>query len=80
MRGAPCPVEAMKRGVSDMHCKGRTIAYSQTEASPGITQTMNDDPLEVRTSKVGRAMPCTEVKVVDSGTGEIVDVGVQGSC
>ena len=37
MAGAPCPVEVMKRVVADMHCAGMTVAYGQTESSPGIT-------------------------------------------
>ncbi len=78
MAGSPCPVELMKRVVSEMHCEEMTIAYGLTEASPAITQSMCDDSLDVRTSTVGRAMPCTEVKVVDRETGETVDVGTQG--
>ena len=78
MAGSPCPVELMKRVVSEMHCEEMTIAYGQTEASPAITQSMCDDSLEVRTSTVGRAMPCTEVKIVDPETGDTVEVGIQG--
>lgn len=78
MAGSPCPVELMKRVVSEMHCAEMTIAYGQTEASPAITQSLNDDPLEVRTSTVGRVIPGGEVKIADPDTGETVDVGVQG--
>lgn len=78
MAGSPCPVELMKRVVSEMHCREMTIAYGQTEASPAITQSMSNDSLEVRTSTVGRAMPCTDVKIIDPETGETVPVGVQG--
>ncbi len=78
MAGSPCPVELMKRVVSDMHCEQVTIAYGQTEASPAITQSMCDDSLEVRTSTVGRAMPCTEVKIVNPETGDTVEIGTQG--
>ena len=78
MAGSPCPVELMKRVVSEMHCTEMTIAYGQTESSPAITQSTCDDPLDIRTSTVGQAMPCTEVKVTDPETGETVDVGVQG--
>ena len=78
MAGSPCPVELMRRVVRDMHCPEMTIAYGQTEASPAVTQSACDDSLEVRTSTVGRAMPCTEVKVVDPESGEMVEVGVQG--
>lgn len=78
MAGSPCPVELMKRVVREMHCSEMTIAYGQTEASPAITQSMSDDSLDVRTATVGKALPCTEVKVVDQQTGETVEVGVQG--
>lgn len=78
MAGSPCPVELMKRVVSEMHCPEMTIAYGQTEASPAITQSMSDDPFEVRTDTVGRAMPCTEVKIVAPDTGETVEAGAQG--
>ena len=78
MAGSPCPVELMKRVVSEMHCAEMTIAYGQTEASPAITQSLNDDPLDVRTSTVGRVIPGAEVKIADPETGETVDVGVQG--
>ena len=78
MAGSPCPVELMKRVVSEMHCAEMTIAYGQTEASPAITQSLNDDPLEVRTSTVGRVIPGAEVKIADPDTGATVAVGVQG--
>ena len=78
MAGSPCPVELMKRVVSEMNCEEMTIAYGQTEASPAITQSMCDDSLEARTSTVGRAMPCTEVKIVDPETGDTVEIGTQG--
>ena len=78
MAGSPCPIELMKRVVSEMHCEEMTIAYGQTEASPAVTQSKNDDPLDVRTSTVGRSMPCTEIKIVDPTSGDTVEVGVQG--
>ncbi len=77
MAGAPCPVELMKRVVDEMHCPEMTIAYGQTEASPVVTQSSTDAPLDVRVATVGTAMPCTEVKVIDP-SGDIVDAGVQG--
>ena len=78
MAGAPCPVELMKRIVSDMHCPEMTIAYGQTEASPVITQSSTTDSLAVRVSTVGRVLPETEVKIIDRETGETVEVGAQG--
>ena len=77
MAGAPCPIEVMRRVVDDMHCREMTIAYGLTEASPVITQTTTDDPLELRVATVGRAMPHTEAKVIDRETGETLPAGAQ---
>jgi fatty-acyl-CoA synthase len=65
MAGSPCPVEIMKRVVGDMGAREITIAYGQTEASPLITMTSVDDPLEKRVGTVGRPFPGIEVKIVD---------------
>ena len=78
MSGAPCPIEIMRRVVAEMHCRELTIAYGQTEASPVITLTTTDDPVEVRCTTVGKALPHTEVKVVDPQTGHIVPIGTPG--
>jgi len=78
MSGSPCPIEVMRRVVKEMHCQELTIAYGQTEASPVITQTTTDDPIEVRVTTVGKAMPHTEVKVIDPLTGKMVPRGVAG--
>ncbi len=78
MAGAPCPIELMKRVVDEMHCRELTICYGQTESSPVITMSATDDDLETRVSTVGRALPNTEVKVVDVDTGATVEGGVQG--
>ena len=78
MSGSPCPIEVMKRVVKETNCRELTIAYGQTEASPVITQTTTDDPIEVRVTTVGKALPHTEVKVVDPVTGRIVPRGVSG--
>ena len=77
MAGAPCPIEVMKRVVTEMHCPAMTIAYGQTESSPVITMSGVEDSLEHRVSTVGRACPATEVQIVSS-TGETVPVGEQG--
>ncbi|MDD9913234.1 MAG: AMP-binding protein, partial [Rhodospirillaceae bacterium] len=77
MAGAPCPIEVMKRCVSDMHLDEITIAYGMTETSPVSFQTATDDPLEKRVSTVGRVQPHVECKVIDE-TGATVPPGVQG--
>jgi fatty-acyl-CoA synthase len=78
MAGSNCPIELMKKVVDVMGAREITIVYGQTESSPGITQTRTDDPIELRVSSVGRALPNVEVKIVDPNTGAEVEPGVQG--
>ncbi|MCD6526076.1 MAG: AMP-binding protein [Desulfuromonas sp.] len=78
MAGSPCPIEVMKRVIRDMNISEITIAYGQTEASPVITQTRTDDPVELRVATVGRALPDVEVKVIDIETGATLPAGKQG--
>ena len=78
MAGSPCPVEVMKRVVSDMGMSEVTICYGMTETSPVSTQTRADDDLELRVSTVGRVHPHLEVKVVDAATGLTVPEGTTG--
>lgn len=77
MAGAPCPVEVMKRVLSEMHMEDILIAYGQTELSPINNMTLPNDTLERRTETVGRAMPWVEIKVVDE-EGRVVPVGEKG--
>ncbi len=78
MAGSPCPIEVMKKVISQMHASEITIAYGQTESSPVITQTRTDDPIELRVATVGRALPDVGVKIVDIETGESLPPGKQG--
>ncbi len=78
MAGSPCPVEVMNRVVNDMGAREVTIAYGLTEASPLITQTLADDPVELRVSTVGRPIPGVEVRVVDPVTDLELPDGEQG--
>jgi fatty-acyl-CoA synthase len=77
MAGAPCPIEVMKRVVSDMHANEVTIAYGMTETSPVSFQTHVNDPLERRVGTVGRIHPHVDVKIVDA-EGRTVGIGEQG--
>ena len=77
MAGAPCPVEVMKRVISEMHMQDILIAYGQTELSPINNMTLPDDSLERRTETVGRAMPWVEIKIIDEA-GHVVPVGQKG--
>jgi fatty-acyl-CoA synthase len=78
MAGSPCPVEVMKRVMTEMHMPEVSICYGMTETSPVSTQTRRDDPVEHRTGTVGRALPHVEVKVVDPATGVTVPRGTPG--
>lgn len=78
MAGSPCPIEVMKKVISQMHASEITIAYGQTESSPVITQTRTDDPIELRVATVGRSLPDVGVKIVDIETGETLPPGKQG--
>jgi len=78
MAGSPCPVEVMKRVVSEMHMTEVTICYGMTETSPVSTQTRAEDDMERRVSTVGRVHPHVEVKVIDPGTGLVVPRGTAG--
>jgi len=69
MAGSPCPVEVMKRTISDMNMSEVSICYGMTETSPVSTQTRSDDTVDRRVSTVGRVMPHVEIKVIDPDSG-----------
>jgi fatty-acyl-CoA synthase len=77
MAGAPCPVEVMRRVISQMHMSEVTIGYGMTETSPISFQSAVDDPFDQRVSTVGRVQPHLEVKIIDA-QGRIVPVGQSG--
>ncbi|HWK25354.1 MAG TPA: AMP-binding protein [Solirubrobacter sp.] len=72
MAGSPCPIETMRRVVSELHMEEVTICYGMTETSPVSTQTGADDPLDKRVGTVGRVHPHVEVKIVDPESGAVV--------
>src|SRR5712692_3727334 len=78
MAGSPCPVEVMKRVVSEMHMSEVTIAYGMTETSPVSAQTRADDDMDRRVSTVGRVHPHVEVKVIDPDSGLVLPRGMPG--
>jgi fatty-acyl-CoA synthase len=78
MSGAPCPVELMKRVLSEMHIGELVIAYGQTETSPVVTMSDAADSLEIRVNTVGRAMPQTEIQVISTSDGVRLTIGMQG--
>jgi fatty-acyl-CoA synthase len=78
MAGSPCPIEVMRQVGDVLGAKELTIGYGQTEASPIVTQTRTNDPIELRVETVGRPLPGVEVKVVDPATGQALDDNQQG--
>jgi fatty-acyl-CoA synthase len=78
MAGSPCPVEVMKRVVSEMHMSEVTIAYGMTETSPVSAQTNADDDMERRVSTVGRVHPHVEVKIINPENGLVLPRGEAG--
>jgi fatty-acyl-CoA synthase len=78
MAGAPCPIEVMKRVMSEMHMAEITIACGMTETSPVCNMTEVDDPIEVRVGTVGKVMPHQEQKIIDPATGAILPRGEPG--
>jgi fatty-acyl-CoA synthase len=78
MAGAPCPIEIMRQVIARMRCTQLTIGYGLTETSPIITMSRIDDDLDRRVSTVGSVAPATEIKVVSTASGEVVDRGTQG--
>jgi len=78
MAGSPCPMELMRQVIHEMHCPYITIAYGLTDTSPVMAQTTTTDPIDVRVSTVGRALPYMEVKIVDPETGADLPDDTQG--
>jgi fatty-acyl-CoA synthase len=86
MAGAPCPLPLMQRVVESMGARDICIGYGQTEASPLITLTSVDDPIEVRVGTVGQPIPGLEVKLInavtglDAAPGETGELCARGHC
>lgn len=76
--GSPCPVEVMKRLVTDFNMPDITIVYGMTETSPIATQTWVDDPIDKRVGSVGRVHPHVEIRIADPETGAVCDYNVPG--
>ena len=77
MAGATCPIEVMRKVISEMHMKEVQIAYGMTETSPVSLQTGPEDGIELRVTTVGRTQPQLESKIIDE-TGCVVPRGQIG--
>ena len=78
MAGSLCPVEVMKRCISEMNLVDIGICYGMTETSPVSTQTLPGDTLEHRTESVGVVHPHVEIRVCDPATGDTLPRGETG--
>jgi fatty-acyl-CoA synthase len=54
------------------------IVFGQTECSPVCLMTWTTDTIRDKAETLGTAMPHTEVKIIDPGTGEITPIGSIG--
>lgn len=66
--GAPCPMELMKQLTQKMNLTQITIGYGFTEASPLITQTRYNDPIDIKVGTVGKPVQHVKVKIIDPET------------
>lgn len=62
--GSTCPIELMKRLISDMELTEIVIGYGQTECSPINCMTAIEDSFDHRVTSVGRAHSNWEVKII----------------
>ena len=67
----------MTRLSENMGLNDMAIAYGMTETAPVSFMTAADDALDKRNETVGRVMPHTQAKIIDS-LGETVHCGVRG--
>ena len=78
MAGSLCPIEVLNRVISVMNMVDVAICYGMTETSPVSTMTRNGDTLQQRTETVGRTMPRLESRIIDPGSGEVLERGQIG--
>ncbi len=69
--GARCPPDLLRQVAQRMHAREITVGYGLAEATAIVTQTRTEDPLELRGTSVGRALPHVEVRIVDPGGHEL---------
>ena len=75
--GSLVPADLVRRVRRDLDASV-TIVFGQTECSGYISQTHLDDTAEDIADTVGRPLPCTDLRVADPDTGEVMPVGSVG--
>lgn len=77
--GSSVPESLMRKLYERLGLSELVICYGMTETSPVSCMTAPTDPLDKRTSSVGRVMPHTRVKIVDpTDRKTIVPIGERG--
>lgn len=76
--GSPCPLTLVRALTEAMGVGNFTIAYGLTESSGIVTQTRREDPIEMRRTTVGRALPGVEVKITQPESGAQLPSGTPG--
>ncbi|KAK0101857.1 hypothetical protein ONS95_001330 [Cadophora gregata] len=75
--GSPVPQKMMADLRKKMNMKEITSTYGMTETSPGSFMSYTDDPVEKRLSTVGKILPHTRAKIVNT-RGDTVPIGTRG--
>lgn len=77
--GSSVPESLMRKLYGNLGLSELVICYGMTETSPVSCMTAPTDPLDKRTSSIGRVMPHTRVKIVDpADRSRIVPIGERG--
>ncbi|KAG4435289.1 hypothetical protein IFR05_009215 [Cadophora sp. M221] len=75
--GSSVPRKMMADLRDKMNLKEITSTYGMTETSPGSFMSYTDDPVDKRLTTVGKILPHTKAKVVNT-RGETVPIGTRG--
>lgn len=68
----------MRRVMNKLFMREITICYGLTEGSPVMTQTLTEEPVDIRVQTVGRHLPGIEVVIRDPDTNREVKRGELG--
>ncbi|KAI3399561.1 hypothetical protein diail_6583 [Diaporthe ilicicola] len=77
--GSSVPESLMRKLYDRLGLSELVICYGMTETSPVSCMTAPGDPLDKRTSTIGRVMPHTRIKIVDpADRSKIMPIGERG--
>ncbi|EJO5347683.1 AMP-binding protein [Clostridium botulinum] len=78
LAGANATEELLDGIIKKMNIRDIQVAYGQTEASPGCTQTLKTDSIDKKYNTVGKPLPFVYMKVVDIDTKKHLPVNKVG--